>query len=81
MIDEETLTHLINLIRHSTEVEFTIPARLVTDNGNPKTKKIQKKMSEINEAYEYFKKSDNHEIKKELGLDIEEILIKVKVIK
>ena len=80
MINEETLTHLINLIRHSSEVEFTIPARLVTDNGNPKTKKIQKKMSEINEAYEYFNIHPDYETKETLDLDIDRVKLKVKVI-
>lgn len=80
MIDEETLTHLTNLLRHSTEVEFTIPTRFIINDGKPKTEKIQKKMSEIKEAYEYFNKHPDYEITEILDLDIDKVKTKIKVI-
>ena len=78
IMGEEVIKQLTNILRRSTEVEFHIPSQYYSKGISERMKQSRK---EIDEAVEYFKKSDNHEIKKELGLDIEEILIKVKVIK
>ena len=73
-MDEKELNHLVNLLRHSTEVEFHIPFlfynKVVSEN-------IKQKQKEINEAYDYLSKSNDHIILIHYGLDSDEIKIKV----
>ena len=80
MMDEETLTHLTNLLKHSTMVEFHIPTVFCIDDGNPKRELIQEKYNEVQEAFKYFEEHLDYDISAELGLDIDETKISIMVI-
>lgn len=73
-MDEKELNHLVNLLKHSTKVEFHIPSlfydKVVSEN-------IKRKQKEINEAYDYLSKSDEYILLIQYGLDSDEIKIKV----
>ena len=77
-MEEELLTHLTNLLRHSNIVTFKIPSQLFTEK-EPMTPSIRKRQNEIEDAWTYIKNEMDLQIYKvQQEKDLVTVRVKVK---